>query len=623
MVVVFASSLMAQDSAPVPDSGTTLRLNSRAVLVDIVVTDRNGKPVMGLTKDAFRITEQNKPQSISYFEEHRGLSPEVARQAEIPQLAPDVFSNYSPIGTPPAVNVLLLDALNTPLQDQSYLRQAAERYLKTLKPGSRLAIFTLSLRLRFVEGFSDDPAMLAKALGYQKNDRPEPAVLLQSQEEDNAQNTVVGLMNQMVGAGPGAITSAGAAAMIQSFQQFLGETKYAQTADREYRTTQALQQLATYMASFPGRKNLIWMAGGFPLDLFGLTDMRFDDTIPRTVNLLAAARVAVYPVDVRGAWTPKIHAAENNLDITVTTPQQMIGPATPTPPSSTDPSTINTGTGAVTAASGDFSQALQSESGAHNASNASMDMVAEQTGGKAFYNGNDLSGILSKVVTSSSDFYSLSYTPTDSNMNGAFRKIDVALNGGKYTLSYRRGYYAREEDAPGMAQEQERRAVARATQTGVDPLQPFMDFGLPQSEQILYTEHIAPEDGPAAGAGGKSEQGKYAVDFTVSLKDLDLTLDADGVHKGTLNLCLIVYDKYGQIAMRRDHLVALNVKPDVWDVYQKNGGLQLRAELNVPKGQYWLRTGVYDRGTHKVGTMEVPFSMVQPTQAAAQVPTRP
>lgn len=619
IVLACAGPLVAQDT--VSDSGATLRLNSRAVLVDVIVTDRDGKPVTGLTKDAFRVTEQGKPQSIAYFEEHRGLSPEQAKRAEVPQLPPDVFSNYSPISTPPAVNVLLLDALNTNMQDQAYLRQAAEHYLKTLKPGSRLAIFTLGLRLRFVEGFSDDPAMLAQALGYQKNDRPEPAVLLQSQEENNAQNTVVGLMNQMVGAGPGAITSAGPAAMIQSFQQFIGETKYAQTADREYRTTQALQQLATYLSSFPGRKNLIWMSGAFPLDLFGVTDMRFDDTIPKTVNLLAAARVAVYPVDVRGAWTPRIHSAENSLDITVTSQRQMIGPAVGNPPSNTDPSTINTGTDAVTTAGGGFAQALTTESGANNASNVTMDLVAEQTGGKAYYNGNDLPGILTRVVSSSSDFYSLSYTPTDSNMNGAFRKIGVSLSNDKFKLSYRRGYYAREEDAPGAKQEEARRAVNRATQTGIDPLQPFMDFGLPQSEQILYTERVVPEN--SAAAAGAADHARYAVDFTVDLKDLDLALDPDGLHKGTLNLCLIVYDKYGQIAIRRDHLVALNIKPDVWDVYEKNGGLQLRAELEVPKGQYWLRTGIYDRGTHKVGTMEVPFSLVQPVQASAQVPSRP
>jgi VWFA-related protein len=611
LILACAAPTMAQDAAP--DSSPTLHLNSRAVLIDVIVTDHNGKPVSGLTKDAFRITEQGKPQSISFFEEHRGLSPEQARKAEFPQLPPDVFSNYSPIGTPPAVNILLLDSLNTPMPDQIYLRQAAEHYLKTLKPGSRLAIFTLSLRMSFVEGFSDDPAMLAEALGYRKNYRAEPAVLMQSQEETTAQDTAVGLMNQAVGAGPGGITTAAAAGMIQSFQQFLGENRYAQTADREYRTTQALQQLASYLASFPGRKNLIWMSGGLPLDLFGLTDMRFDDTVPKTINLLAAARVAVYPVDVRGAWTPKVDTAENVIAATVNTPQQMVGPAVDYTPSTTDPSTINTGTASVTVTSGSFSHDITTESSESSASNASMDMFAQQTGGRAFYNSNDLSGIVGKVVASSSDFYTVSYTPADPNMNGAFRKIDVSVNGGKYSLSYRRGYYALPEGAPGAAQSTQSHAITQAAQTGSDPLQPFMDFGLPLSEQILYTERIVP-----AAASSDDKQDRYGVDFTVSLDDLDLRLDTGGLHKGSLNLSLIVYDKYGQMALRRDHLVALNIKPDVWDVLQKNGGLRLHADIDVPRGQYWLRTGIYDRNTSKAGTMEIPFSVVHPVQVSAQ-----
>ncbi|UWZ85590.1 VWA domain-containing protein [Occallatibacter riparius] len=603
------------------DSGTTLRLNSRAVLVDVIVTDREGKPVHGLSKDSFKLTEQGTAQNISYFEEHRGLTAEKRKNVSMPQLPEDVFSNYSPIATPPAVNILLIDALNTPMGDQMYLRQAAERYLKSLKPGTRLAIVTLSLNLRFVSGFSDDPAVLATALGYHKNDKPEPSVLLQSKEETNAQDLTVGLMNQLVGAGPGAMTPGAAAAMIQSFQQFMAETKYAQTADREYRTTQALQQLAIYLSAFPGRKNLIWMSGAFPLDIFGLTDMRFDDTVPKTVNLLAASRVAVYPVDVRGAWTPTVHTAESSLNRTVQNPQQVIGPPGGFPPGTTDPSSINSGHDDVTTASGLLAHNLQTESSANNSSNATMDMVAEQTGGKAFYNGNDLSGIIDKVTSSSSDFYTLSYTPSDTNMNGALRKISVNVSGGKYSLSYRHGYYAREDSAPGSAQGAQQQAAQRAVQTG-DPLAPFMDFGLPLTDQILYTERIVPA-APSTPSETSGKSDKYAVDFVVPLTDLDLKLNQDGNRTGTINLGLIVYDKYGQIVSRREHLVALNIKPDAWEIYQKNGGLQLHADVEVPKGQFWLRTGVYDASTRKVGTMEVPFSSVHPLEASTATTQKP
>ncbi len=58
-------------------------------------------------------------------------------------------------------------------------------------------------------------------------------------------------------------------------------------------------------------------------------------------------------------------------------------------------------------------------------------------------------------------------------------------------------------------------------------------------------------------------------------------------------------------------------------MYEKNGGLQLHADVDVPKGQYWLRTGIYDASTRKVGTMEIPFSSVHPLQASAATVQKP
>lgn len=589
---------------------TTLRVNSRAVLVDVLVTDKNGAPVTGLKQDAFTVTEQNKPQAISYFEEHdSAMTPEQVDKLQFPKLPPNTFSNFSPVPTPPAVNLLLLDALNTPIADQIYLRRSAEHYLKTLKPGSRMAIFTMELQLRFVQGFSDDPAMLATALGYRKNNKPEAAVLLQSPEETNAQSSVIGMMASQQDGSPA--SAAAAANMIAGFQQFLGETNYAQESDREYRTLQNLNHLASFLAAFPGRKNLIWMSGAFPLALFGQTDMRFEDSIKQTINLLAAARVSVYPVDARGVTTHTMYSAENTLDPSITTPAQLLGP-----PAGATADAPNAGLGG-------FANSVMLEDKTNNISNQTMDMLARETGGKAFFNGNDLSSIIGRVVTSSRNFYTISYTPSDTKMDGVFRNIDVKVGDGKYTLSFRRGYYARDQDLPGAAGGSQQQALQQASKspTSIDPLLPFMEFGLPQTEQILYKtliHEVTPKSTSAADSKPalKGPQEHYSVDFAVDLKDLNLKLDSDGLHKGTLNLSLIVYDRYGHVASRADHLVALSIKPDIYAVFEKTG-VQLHGEVAVPKGQYWLRTGVYDQASHKVGTMEIPLSAVKREDTAS------
>jgi VWFA-related protein len=612
-LVFCASAMMAQNNnGGVTDSGTTLKVNSRAVLVDVIVTDRNGNPVKGLKQDDFRLLEQAKPQSITYFEEHS--SEDLANRSqkmEFPALPPNVFSNYSPLPTPPAVNVLLLDALNTPMSDQMYLKQAAKHYLKTLKPGTRLAIFTMSMRLSYIQGFSDDPAVLATAMGYRKNDKSEPAVLLQSQGESDAQNTVVAMMVAAEQAGSNANVFTVPPQAIEAFQQFMQETRYAQDSDREYITLQNLNQLAAFLGSFPGRKNVIWMSGAFPLELFGQTAMRFDDSIAQTINLLSAARVAIYPVDVRGTNVPQYYTAENSLDPTITTAPQLLG----APP--------GVAGDAPNKSNGGFAGGLADESAAKNSSDSTMDMLATETGGKAFYNQNDLSRIIGKVMGSSEDFYTLSYTPTNSMMDGGFRNIEVKVgDGNQYRLSYRRGYVARDEDLPGAAQSRQDQAAQQSSKnpTVLDPLEPFMTFGMPQSEQILYkaqVKHVASgEDRPVAthvNFQGPAE--RYSVDFAVDLNDLSLKPAADGLHKGKLNLSLIVYDRYGQVSSRADHLVDLNIKPHIWAIMQQRG-LQLHGEIEAPKGQYWLRTGIYDESSHKVGTMEIPLSSVRDNLAS-------
>jgi VWFA-related protein len=263
VVCLSIPAFSAAQNAPPDDQSdsTTLHLTSRAVVLDVVVTDQHGKPVTGLQKDAFSVSEEGKPQSLSFFEEHNGLSPAQAKPLEFPTLPQNVFSNFSPLPTPPAVNILLLDTLNTQLSDQMFVRQAAKKYLQSLKPGSRIAIFTLSMRLSFVQGFADDPAVLAAALGWSKYHNLEAPALLSSPGEQGAQGTLVSQMSDTVNAGPGGMVSTASPAMIAAMQAFMQETQNAQTADREYRTLAALQDLASYLGGFPGRKNLIWLSG--------------------------------------------------------------------------------------------------------------------------------------------------------------------------------------------------------------------------------------------------------------------------------------------------------------------------------------------------------------------------
>jgi hypothetical protein len=208
-------------------------------------------------------------------------------------------------------------------------------------------------------------------------------------------------------------------------------------------------------------------------------------------------------------------------------------------------------------------------------------------------------------------------------MDGLPRNIDVKVAGGKFNLSFRHEYTARETDKPGASlatRKQELQKIGAKSPGVLDPLLPFMDLGMPQLEQILYKVKIQPAtpktDTPIAEQISQKGIGQsYGVDFAIDLKDLDLKPDSDGLHHGALSVSLIAFDRYGNIASRKDILASLNIKPDVYTTFQQ-AGVQLHADIGVPKGQYWLRTGVYDQGSGKVGTMEVALSSVVPLDVA-------
>jgi VWFA-related protein len=632
-----------QPAAAAPEA--TLHITSRAVLVDVLVTDRNGAPVKGLKQSAFTLNEQGKPQTISFFEEHTGAPPGPPK--EMPKLPPNVFSNFSPFPDPPAVNLLLLDSLNTRMENQSLVHKQALKFLKSAKPGSRMAIFTMGLGLHFVQGFTDDPTLLLAALNTKTNNEVQPSVMIQSQSESNANANLVGMMSQTVSSAGGVTSSAASAGMISALSGFLGENDASRTTDRVLLTCENMQRLATFLTGFPGRKNVIWFSESFPLvtpnggSMSGSNvDPQRSGELAKTMAMLSAARVALYPVDSRGTDTASFYQADNQLPASTSAPYQIMG---------VDSSPNGRGGGN---APGSQVGGLQQEDTDRATARYTEEEMAKETGGKAYVGSNGFAQIIDDVTSSSADFYTLSYAPTDQKMDGTFRKIDVKVAGGHYNLSFRRGYPATDAALPGSAlvtRAHEIQQLAAQNPGQVDPLIPFMDLGMPQAEQILFKVLVKPIPEPKtpiatqapqpATAASPSPQAtaatarptapapptdptpttnptpkktlpiRYKVDFAIDLSDLTLDSDADGMHKGALSVSILAYDRYGNIASRKDTQASLAIKPQVWEIYKKTG-LLFSSQIEVPKGQYWLRIGIYDQSSAKVGTLEIPLSSV-------------
>ena len=168
-VVGLVSPLKA--AAPVGASQTdppVYKTHAREVVVDVVVTQGHDAPVNGLRAKDFVVMEDGKPQTVDYFEEHSTRTLPPGELKPLPPMPPGVFTNVPPAPPSDAVNVLLLDSLNTDQQDQTYVHQQILDFLKTMQPGIRVAVFVLGEKLRMVQGFTTDTSILRDALNDQK-----------------------------------------------------------------------------------------------------------------------------------------------------------------------------------------------------------------------------------------------------------------------------------------------------------------------------------------------------------------------------------------------------------------------------------------------------------------------
>ncbi|MEI9978311.1 MAG: VWA domain-containing protein [Edaphobacter sp.] len=249
IVTTFAPQIAAQQPA-VP----TLSVSSRIVLLDVVVTDKQGRPVTDLKQSDFAVYEDQLPQKISSFE--APSSHELPTSSTAAPINPDEPRSF---GQSP-VTVLVLDELNTHFEDSSFAVRSVRQYLESrpaLLAQPTMLLVVADNRFHMLQNFTRDRETLLKAL------REQPVHYAWKLEGDKS-----------IGYGP-----------VERLDQSLS----------------ALEQIAQATARIPGRKNLVWVGQGFPsLDPAELATHDQDmvnNTIQHVTDVLLDTRVTLYAVD--------------------------------------------------------------------------------------------------------------------------------------------------------------------------------------------------------------------------------------------------------------------------------------------------------------------------------------
>ncbi len=510
-MVMVAAGLMAGCIAGFAQSdGSTadqaLQVNSRLVVVDVVVLDRNGNFVSNLDRSKFHVVEDKVPQAIRNFDPPTGHEMPAASAGKI---LVNSSADLPRIGNAP-VNVLVIDELNTPFVQIAYAQQMMTKYLKSLPevlPVPTLFIAAGSSRIQVLHDFTQSRAELLASVKTHVTDADFTAMMISLNGGRH------GNPNGMV--------------------QTLG----------------ALEQVASSMRGFPGRKNVIWVGTGYKRaqDLNTLSVLDEDKVtaaLETVTNRMLASHITLYTIDPEGVRNP--------------TGQNETAPSG----SSMDGGDDNSDT--ATSVSMDF------------------ESIARATGGHSTFGRNDLEVQVAKMAQEGREYYTLAYIPNSGgNTPKEYRRIKVTVDDPSLRVIARDGYFGRKETvvavAPNTAKQQ--------------PKQLKFDLLNAARTTMVYT-----------GLHTNAARDKNGYSLLVVAKDLHWETQGDGSRQSEVTVVAVCYDGKGKELAQ--HAAELKEVIEATDRIEGGAKVGFAFPMTAPVKTARIRFVVRDADTGTMGSVD-------------------
>jgi VWFA-related protein len=416
----------AANAPPAAAPETTIRVDVRQVLVPVVVTNKEGHHVTGLTQADFQVLEDGVEQKISAFSvEDAGVTVSAATTGVTSAGEPAAGqtaaeSPATPKPTPARrTYVICIDSLHTEFGNLVQVRHALSKLFQSEQPGdSEYVLLAIGTSTQVVENTTSDPEKVLQAIeskDFQK--------LFLASHKSSMQSEILTFRRTLDEVR--AACDAGQPECMRK-SQLPGEANQIAAADRVYNMSFLSQfhALVQTLSRVPGRRTILFLSDGFQLvpgkEAFELLVAYFPElrsvslrTVDRmtdldpVLHLAANSNIPIYTIDSRGLYTSPFYDASNPGG----SPRLM--PA--------------------------VSSVMDS-----NASEAggTLSEMAAATGGTAFHNSNDLLTGMQRAFADGRQYYMLAYVAANSNLDGKFRAISVRLRDKKMVVKAKRGYWA-------------------------------------------------------------------------------------------------------------------------------------------------------------------------------------
>lgn len=522
--LVFAQSAPSPPAPalPTPSEQSAVHVTTRIVQVSVTVLDDQGRPVTGLTKDDFVLTDGGQRQHIASFSEPTAAVTDATT-------APNTFTNRFAQGAAaqPPLTVVVIDAFNSRGRATLVLDEV-EKFVRHMRPEDRVALYELTTdNLYLLQDFTSDPSALLS----------------------------------------GIIRGREYAAIIHPRMMF------AQDVDEQ--TMDAMRVIAGHLTKMPGRKNMIWLSGGFPpvpLNDGGVSITY--DIMNKTSRALGNSDLPLFAIDVHGLTAA---GGGGGGHVPGGGPRGPVSGATLPHPSQVGGCSDTTDGCAPGAHDFEFTKNL-----------------ADISGGRAYYDTNDFAAAIRKVVDDSASTYVLGYYPDHNKWNGEFREIKVKVTRPAVEVRSRNGYYAVADTT--SATDRDAQKLADAIRS---PL---------ESTDLEFDVH----------ADGVEVSGARQLKLKISVDASQLHFEQIGARwTDNITETLAQFSAVGEQVSTKSKTI--NLKP-MKEAHQQllKAGLSFSETVALEKNAAEIRLVLRDEGNGAIGSVIIPLARVFAAAAEPQ-----
>jgi VWFA-related protein len=575
-------------ATPSPEE-PVLRLETELVQIDMVVVDKNGKLVRDLKREDFELYEDGQRREISHFAEGSSVKP--AKWLSTEKRKPGTEAGPEAVAEVSAGRyiVLAVDDFHLAAENLLFTKRALTKFVTDqMVPGDQVALITTSGSIGLFQQFTNEKSVLERAINrlnvqnrtvtspmdipritdYQAEriDRGDPDALeiavqeiLRLEPQPPTPAGGGGGRNNGGAAGGGVTPRERAAQQAQSKARMI----VAQNAHYTKATLGTLENVIRSLRSLPGRKLMVLVSDGFFLG--GNSSSQTYD-IRRITDAATRSGLVIYGIDARGLV------------------------ATPLGGDAADPGFFDVTTAGARA---------RVELSAIDAKRDGMNALAVDTGGKLFFNSNDLNAGLQRVLDDNEVYYVLAFEPVVSRRDGRFHQLEVRVSDRpQLKVRTRKGYLAALDEKiekPAAKQKpkspeklaQEAKAVKeKEIRRGLGSLFPLRDL------PIDLTADFA--DFAEAGASAM-------VNAHIDVRPLNFQPGEGGTHRAQLDLMVVLFNEQGKVETSYGDSVSLNIKEANLERV-RNSGVGYRKVLPLKPGFYQARIAVREAGGGQVGS---------------------